>query len=159
MGEAIGVGTQIAGYRLEELVGRGGMGVVYRAHDLALERQRGAQADLARRSPTMPTSASASCVESRLAASLDHPNVVPIYDAGEADGQLYLAMRYVEGTDLKRLLAERGRARAFARHRDLLADRAMPSTRPTRAGSYTATSSPPTSCSTSASTPIWPTSA
>jgi YVTN family beta-propeller protein len=48
-------------------------------------------------------------VESRLAASLDHPNVVPIYDAGETEGQLYLAMRYVEGSDLKRLLQEEGR--------------------------------------------------
>ncbi len=48
-------------------------------------------------------------VESRLAASLDHPNVVPVYDAGEVEGQLYLAMRYVEGSDLKRLLAHEGK--------------------------------------------------
>ena len=47
--------------------------------------------------------------ESRLAASLDHPNVVPIYEAGEADGRLFIAMRYVDGTDLKALLAARGR--------------------------------------------------
>ena len=69
-------------------------------------------------------------VESRLAASLDHPNVVPIYDAGEVEGQLYLAMRYVEGSDLKRLLTERGAARACARDRDLLADRRRPRRRP-----------------------------
>ena len=47
--------------------------------------------------------------ESRLAASLDHPNVIPIHEAGEADGVLFIAMRYVDGTDLKRLLAEEGR--------------------------------------------------
>ena len=46
--------------------------------------------------------------ESRLAASLDHPNVVPVYDAGEADGTLFIAMRYVEGTDLRRLLRAEG---------------------------------------------------
>src|SRR6185312_14250767 len=46
--------------------------------------------------------------ESRLAASLDHPAIIPIYDAGEVAGQLYIAMRLVEGTDLKRLLAQEG---------------------------------------------------
>jgi tRNA A-37 threonylcarbamoyl transferase component Bud32 len=47
-------------------------------------------------------------LESRLAASIDHPNVIPIYEAGEAEGQLYIAMRYVEGTDLRRLIDEEG---------------------------------------------------
>jgi serine/threonine protein kinase len=47
--------------------------------------------------------------EARVAAGLDHPNVVPVFAAGEADGHLYLSMRYVEGTDLKTLLRERGR--------------------------------------------------
>src|SRR5439155_8424949 len=46
--------------------------------------------------------------ESELAASLDHPHIVPIHDAGEVEGQLYIAMRYVEGSDLKRLLKEEG---------------------------------------------------
>jgi Protein kinase domain len=99
------VGTQIAGYRLAELVGRGGMGVVYRAHDVALERS----VALKLLSPSLAEDRDFRerfLVESRLAASLEHPNVVPIHDAGEADGQLYLAMRYVEGTDLKRLLQE-----------------------------------------------------
>jgi Protein kinase domain len=101
------VGTQLAGYRLEEEIGRGGMGVVYRAHDLALERSIA----LKLLSPNLaddPAFRERFLVESRLAASLDHPNVVPIHDAGEADGQLYLAMRYVEGTDLKRLLRDEG---------------------------------------------------
>jgi serine/threonine-protein kinase len=100
-------GTQIAGYRLEEEVGRGGMGVVYRAHDVALERSMA----LKLLSPSLaedPAFRERFPVESRLAASLDHPNVVPIHDAGEADGQLYLAMRYVEGTDLKHSLQKDG---------------------------------------------------
>jgi YVTN family beta-propeller protein len=107
VGAAMSVGTQIAGYRLEELVGRGGMGVVYRAHDVALERS----VALKLLSPSLAEDRDFRerfLVESRLAASLEHPNVVPIHDAGEADGQLYLAMRYVEGTDLKRLLQEDG---------------------------------------------------
>jgi serine/threonine protein kinase len=107
LGTPMSVGMQIAGYRLEELVGRGGMGVVYRAHDLALERSIA----LKLLSPNLaddPAFRERFLVESRLAASLDHPNVVPIHDAGEADGQLYLAMRYVEGTDLKQLLRDEG---------------------------------------------------
>jgi ABC-type branched-subunit amino acid transport system substrate-binding protein/streptogramin lyase len=97
-------GSTLAGYRVEELVGRGGMGVVYRATDLRLDRPVAlkliapelAQDDRFR---------SRFLKESRLAAALDHPSVLPIYEAGESDGQLYLAMRYVEGHDLKRLLA------------------------------------------------------
>ena len=101
------VGTQIAGYRPEEEVGRGGMGVVYRAHDVALERS----VALKLLSPSLAEDRDFRerfLVESRLAAALEHPNVVPVHDAGEADGQLYLAMRYVEGTDLKQLLQEEG---------------------------------------------------
>jgi YVTN family beta-propeller protein len=101
------VGTQIAGYRLEELIGRGGMGVVYRAHDVALERPVALKL-LAPSLAEDPSFRERFLVESRLAASLDHPNVVPIYDAGEVEGQLYLAMRYVEGSDLKRLLHKEG---------------------------------------------------
>jgi YVTN family beta-propeller protein len=110
------IGTQIAGYGPEELVGRGGMGVVYRAHDLALERPVALKL-LAPQLAEDPDFRERFLVESRLAASLDHPNVVPVYDAGEVEGQLYLAMRYVEGTDLKRLLAQEGKlepARAIA---------------------------------------------
>jgi streptogramin lyase len=109
-------GAQLAGYRLEEPVGRGGMGVVYRAHDVALERSVALKL-LAPALAGDPAFRERFLVESRLAASLDHPNVVPIHDAGEADGQLYLAMRFVEGTDLKRLLHEEGSlppARAIA---------------------------------------------
>ena len=103
------IGSELAGYRLEALLGRGGMGVVYRAHDLALDR------DVALKL-LAPELADGRVVpravprESRLAASLEHPNVVPIHDAGEIDGQLYIAMRYVEGSDLKAAAAPRGRS-------------------------------------------------
>src|SRR5438094_7688933 len=101
------VGTELAGYRIESLLGRGGMGVVFRARDLALERNVALKllapelaADVGFRERFLR--------ESRLAASLDHPAIVPIYDAGEVAGQLYIAMRLVDGTDLKRLLATKG---------------------------------------------------
>src|SRR5437868_7710230 len=104
---SVAVGTELAGYRIESLLGRGGMGVVYRARDLALERNVALKllapelaADVGFRERFLR--------ESRLAASLDHPAIVPIYDAGEVAGQLYIAMRLVDGSDLKRLLATEG---------------------------------------------------
>jgi serine/threonine protein kinase len=97
-----------AGYRVDAFVGRGGMGAVYRATDLALDRtvalkvlaEELAQDDMFRRRFV---------AESRTAASLDHPNVIPIYAAGECDGVLYLAMRYVPGSDLRTVLLDEGR--------------------------------------------------
>ena len=99
------IGTELAGYRIEALIGRGGMGVVYRAHDLALDR------DVALKllAPHLADDVSFRerfLTESRVAASLEHPNVVPIHDAGEIGGQLYITMRLVDGTDLKALLRE-----------------------------------------------------
>jgi YVTN family beta-propeller protein len=100
-------GTEIAGYRIESMIGRGGMAVVYRAEDTRLGRK----VALKLLSPQLADSEQFRqrfIRESRLAASLDHPNIVPIYEAGEADGQLFIAMRYVLGPDLKGLLAEQG---------------------------------------------------
>ncbi len=107
VGRRIAAGDVVAGYEVGELVGRGGMGEVFRAIDVRLDRpvalkllveqlsgDEGFRERLLR--------------ESRLAASLDHPNVVPIYEAGEADGRLFIAMRYVDGTDLKSLLRREG---------------------------------------------------
>ena len=106
-GAPLAPGDELAGFRIESLLGRGGMGVVYRAHDLALDRNVALKllapelaADVRFRERFLR--------ESRLAASLDHPAIVPIYDAGEVGGQLYIAMRLVDGTDLKRLLADEG---------------------------------------------------
>jgi hypothetical protein len=97
------VGTQFAGYRIEGVVGRGGMGVVYRATELALERP----VALKLIAPELTDDDSFRerfLRESRLAASIDHSGILPVYAAGEADGELYLASRFVAGTDLRALL-------------------------------------------------------
>jgi ABC-type branched-subunit amino acid transport system substrate-binding protein/DNA-binding beta-propeller fold protein YncE len=96
-------GTTFAGYRVESLVSRGGMGVVYRATDLSLERPVALKL-IAPELAQDKRFRERFLREPRLAASLDHPNVIPIYEAGERDGHLYLAMRYVEGSDLKTIL-------------------------------------------------------
>jgi hypothetical protein len=101
-------GTQFAGCRIVGIAGRGGMGVVYSAVEERLDRpvalkliapMHAADAEFRDRFER----------ESRLAASIDHPNVVPIYAAGEEDDRPYLVMRLVRGTDLQALLTERGR--------------------------------------------------
>jgi DNA-binding beta-propeller fold protein YncE/tRNA A-37 threonylcarbamoyl transferase component Bud32 len=110
------IGTELAGYRLDALVGRGGMSVVYRAEHLRLKRDAAVKllapelADDARFRERFLR-------ESEVAASLDHPNIVRVYDAGESEGLLYLAMQYVDGIDLKALLRREGaleRERAIA---------------------------------------------
>ena len=107
MSVALASGETFAGYRIEAVVGRGGMGVVYRATDLDLERPVAlklvapelAQDELFRRRFLK---------EPKLAAALDHPNVVPIYAAGEHEGRLYLVMRFVDGSDMRTLLRSEG---------------------------------------------------
>ena len=100
-------GQTFAGYSVESVVGRGGMGVVYRASDLALERPVALKL-VAPELAADPRFRERFLRESRLAASLEHPHVLPVYGAGEADGALYLAMRLVEGEDLKTLLEREG---------------------------------------------------
>jgi FlaG/FlaF family flagellin (archaellin) len=97
-------GDKIAGYRLEEQIGQGGMAVVYRAHDERLDRRvalkvlaPGLASDTAFRTRFIR--------ESRAAAAVDHPNIIPVYDAGDAGGFLFIAMRYVSGGDVRSLLA------------------------------------------------------
>jgi YVTN family beta-propeller protein len=97
------IGGELLGYRIESLLGRGGMSVVYLAEDLRL-RRRVALKLLAPPLAEDEAFRERFLEESHLAASLDHPNVVPIFEAGEAADELYIAMRYVEGEDLKRLL-------------------------------------------------------
>jgi len=96
------IGAVLGGYRIDDRAGQGGMGVVYRATQLGLDRTVALKvitAELAGDSGFRERFKG----EAQLAASIDHPNVVPVYEAGEADGTLYLAMRYVEGTDLRAL--------------------------------------------------------
>jgi tRNA A-37 threonylcarbamoyl transferase component Bud32/streptogramin lyase len=101
------IGTELAGYRIEHVLGRGGMSVVYRAHDLRLKRKVALKL-LAPELAEDERFRERFLRESQLAASLDHPNVVPVYEAGELEGLLYIAMRYVPGTDLKALLRADG---------------------------------------------------
>ncbi len=96
-------GSLVAGCRIEAIVGRGGMGVVYRATQLSLERQVALKA-IAPEFAGDVTFRERFKRESRIAASIEHPNVIPVYEAGEGDGVLYLIMRYVEGTDLRALI-------------------------------------------------------
>jgi ABC-type branched-subunit amino acid transport system substrate-binding protein/DNA-binding beta-propeller fold protein YncE len=108
MSVAVGPGSTFGGYRVESLLGRGGMGVVYRATDLSLGRPVALKL-IAPELAQDERFRARFLREQRLAAALDHPNVVPIHEAGEQKGQLYLAMRYVEGIDLKTLLARDGK--------------------------------------------------
>jgi len=101
-------GQVFAGHRIDAVLGRGGMGIVYRATHLALDRPVALKvmapelvADEGFRERFQR--------ESRIAASLDHPHIVPVYHAGEHDGVLYITMRLIDGVDLRALLAQDGR--------------------------------------------------
>jgi predicted ATPase len=98
-------GSELAGFRIESLVARGGMGVVYRATQLSLQRE----VALKLIAPELAAEESFRerfLREARMAASLEHPHVLPVYEVGETEGELYLALRYVEGADLRSLLRE-----------------------------------------------------
>jgi protein kinase-like protein len=101
-------GSELAGYRIDELIARGGMGVVYRGTDLRLGRPVAIKLIAADRAAE-PSIRQRFEREARLMASIEHPNVLPVYAAGEADGSLYLVMRFVPGTDLAAVLHARGR--------------------------------------------------
>jgi YVTN family beta-propeller protein len=101
------IGFEFAGYRIEAVLGRGGTSVVYRAEDRRLQRKVALKL-LAPELAEDERFRERFLRESRLAASLDHPNVIPIYEAGEADGVLFIAMRYVEQTDLKAIIEREG---------------------------------------------------
>ena len=100
-------GVTVAGYRIESLIGRGASGSVYLAHELSLDR-RVALKTLLPELAADERFRERFLRESRLAAALEHPGILPIYAAGEADGVVYLAMRFVDGTDLGRLIESEG---------------------------------------------------
>jgi serine/threonine-protein kinase len=101
-------GAEIAGCRIEAVAGRGGMGIVYRATQLSLGRPVAVKLIAPERAGD-PGFRERFERESRVAAAIDHPNVIPVYAAGEERGHLYLVMRYVNGTDLQGLLARERR--------------------------------------------------
>ena len=98
------IGAELAGYRLVSLVSRGGMAVVYLAEDLRLGRSVALKI-LALELSEDERFRVRFLRESKTAASIDHPHVIPIYDAGEAAGHLFIAMRHVPGADLRSLIS------------------------------------------------------
>ena len=100
-------GSQVAGYRLERQVGAGGMAVVFRARDERLGR-RVALKILAPALASDEGFRQRFLQESRAAAAVDDPHIIPVYEAGEADGVLFIAMRYVPGGDLRSLIRRAG---------------------------------------------------
>jgi serine/threonine protein kinase len=107
-GQFLRVGEELGGYLIEGLAGRGGMGVVYRAREPELDRAVALKV-------IAPALARDSIFrrrferEWRMAAALEYPNVVPVYRAGEENGRLFLAMRFISGVDLGTVLEDRGR--------------------------------------------------
>jgi YVTN family beta-propeller protein len=101
------LGTRLAGYRIQALLGRGGMGVVYLAEQTGPHRQVALKL-LLDPATTSEAFRTRFLRESELAAAIDHPNVLPVYDAGDTDGVLWIAMRHVDGIDLAALLARDG---------------------------------------------------
>jgi hypothetical protein len=102
------IGSEFAGHRIDAVAGRGGMGVVYRATDLLLERTVALKliaGDMAQDQGFRERFKR----ESKLAASIRHPNVITIYRTGEEAGLLYITMDFIEGTDFREMLAQRGR--------------------------------------------------
>jgi hypothetical protein len=100
-------GARVAGYRIEQLIGRGGMAVVYRATDVRLDRMVALKIlspDLARNDSFRQRFIR----ESRAGAAVDHPHVIPVFEAGEAEGVLFIAMRYVAGLDVRALIERLG---------------------------------------------------
>ena len=97
------IGSELGGYRLQSLLARGGMGVVYIAEDVRMGRTVALKV-LASELGENEKFRARFLHESRVAGAINHPNVIPVYDAGEHDGLLYISMRYVEGTDLRGLL-------------------------------------------------------
>jgi serine/threonine-protein kinase len=103
--ERFGVGSRVAGYMIEEQIGQGGMAVVFRAHDDRLDRTVALKilapalaADEAFRQRFIR--------ESRAAAAVDDPHIIPVFEAGEASGVLFIAMRFVRGGDVRALIAQ-----------------------------------------------------
>jgi tRNA A-37 threonylcarbamoyl transferase component Bud32 len=100
-------GYRISGYRLEQQIGRGGMAAVFSAYDERLERQ----VALKILDPAMARDEvfrQRFLAESRAAAAVEDPHIIPVYEAGEADGVLFISMRLVPGGDLRSLVARRG---------------------------------------------------
>jgi len=107
LSEEFRAGWPLAGYRLEERIGAGGMAVVFRARDERLGRLVALKI-LASEVAEDQEFRRRFIAESRAAAKVEHPHIIPVYEAGEADGVLFIAMRLVAGGDLRRVLEREG---------------------------------------------------
>jgi YVTN family beta-propeller protein len=104
----ISIGSVLGGYRIEAVAGEGGMGRVYRATQMGLSRKVALKVIMPELA-TEPDFRERFARESRLTAAIEHPNVIPVYEAGEADGRLFIVMRWVEGTDMRSVIVLEGR--------------------------------------------------
>ncbi len=106
-GAVLQMGSVFAGCRVQEVIGHGDMGVLYRADELALQRPVALKLILPEYSDD-ERFRERFRRESKITAAIAHPNVIPVFDAGEQDGLLYIMMRLVDGTDLRALIAADG---------------------------------------------------
>src|SRR5262245_26531488 len=97
------VGTTLAHYRIEEILGSGGMGIVYKAHDTRLERF-GALKVMNQKALADETGRLRMLREARSAAALSHPHICTVHEVGETTDQIYIVMEYVEGKSLNKLI-------------------------------------------------------
>src|SRR5215213_9635540 len=107
----LSTGATFADHEIRGVAGRGGMGIVYRAVDLRLNREVALKviAPASSKDPEFRTRFQREC---EVAASIHHPNLIPVYTAGEEDGHLYVTMRFVEGRDLAHRIERLGQLAA-----------------------------------------------
>ena len=115
------IGRTLGHYRIESQLGAGGMGVVYRAYDTQLERSVAIKL-VGERLLDEPSARDRLLREARTASSLNHPNICTIHEVGEAEGQVYIVMEYVEGRPLGQLLEQARPAEAVVRYGLQIAD-------------------------------------
>jgi serine/threonine protein kinase len=108
MAEELKVGDKLGDFEIVEVAGAGGMGVVYKARQRSLDRDVALKV-IKDEIAAEPEYRERFLREAKLAASVDHPHVVTVYDVGDEDGRLYLVMQWIDGSDLRQVLDSSGR--------------------------------------------------